>query len=159
MMRARRGIGIVEILAAVAVLGVAMAPIVLLGFRAFETVQTDTLRLTAESLCHNTIERFGRAQDMLPVFLKPTATDPEVLEGVNLWEKLPDYFQELGPANLAELAAKNGLKMRLLLKKTATVGVDSLICEVWWTGTRGHVSRTEKLSYARMILHDHVHSS
>lgn len=143
-------------LAALVVFGVALIPVLSMTTRSVSQLESDTIRFQAESICHNTIERFGQAQDNLMVYLKPT-DDPAVLEGGNLWEALPEVYAAMGYERVSFLVKEFSLAMRVQLKKNVLTGVDVLVCEVTYALPKLVGAEPQRVAYVRFLLHDHVH--
>lgn len=150
------GFSLLEVLTALAVFGVALIPVLTLSLRGVSQLEADTIRFQAESICHNTIERFGKAQDNLVVFLKPTG-DPAVLEGGNLWVALPEVYAAMGHERLDFLVKQFALAMRVQLKKNVTNGVDVLVCEITYALPKAVGTDAQRVAYVRFLLHDHTH--
>lgn len=152
----KRGFTLLEVLTALVVFGVALIPVLSASLRGVSQLEVDTIRFQAESICHNTVERFGKAQDNLMVHLKPT-DDPQILEGGNLWEALPEVYQAMGYERVSYLVRQFKLAMRVQLKKSVTNGVDVLLCEVTYNLPKTFGSEPQRVAYVRFLLHDHTH--
>ncbi len=145
---------IVEVLLAAGVLaGLGVAVMVMTG-QSVNALRVDRVRVAAEEICHATVERFGRGSDNVQVLMQP-GDEPGAFVANNLWERAPDAYAAMGFTRVRELAAQNGLAMRLELKPVER-GLDVLTCEVSWNGDR-RGARAERVQYSRWILHDHVH--
>ena len=158
MLRAvSRGFTMIELVTALAVFAVALVPMLSMATRGVSALESDTIRFQAESLCHNTVERFGRAQDSLLVYLKPSPVNPDVLEGGNLWDALPEVYSAMGHDRLEFLVRQYALAMRVELRRNISTGLDALLCEVTYALPKTIGSENQRVAYVRFLLHDHLH--
>ena len=152
----KHGFTLLEVLTGLVVFGIALIPLLGMTTRGVSALEADTIRFQAESICHNTIERFGKAQDNLLVFLKPT-DNPDVLEAGNLWESLPEVYSAMGHERIEFLVKQFSLAMRVQVKKNVLTGVDVLVCEVTYALPKTVGSEPQRVAYVRFLLHDHLH--
>jgi hypothetical protein len=158
---ARRGRSLgfttVEILVAATIISFALLPALFMIRHNVETARLDRVRVFAESLCHNALERFGRSEDLVILFLSRSAGRLNIYTGTDLWKEHPDLGSQLGIEAAAELLAVYDIHMTVALLVNEQPGMDLLSCRVNWRSDRGDSRRTEAVSYARYLIHDHVH--
>ena len=147
----------IELVTALAVFGVALVPMLSMATRGVSALESDTIRFQAESLCHNTIERFGRSQDSLMAFLKQSPTDPQVMEAGNLWDALPEVYQAMGHDRLEYLVKQYALAMHVELRKQIANGVDALVVEVTYSLPKTVGNDYQRVAYVRFLIEDHKH--
>jgi len=151
------GFTTVEVLIAATIISFALLPILLMVQRNVETARLDRVRVFAETLCHNTLERFGRSEDLVLLFLSRSPGRPNVYSGTDLWRDNPELRSQLGIDAAEELLAVYGIHMSVALLVNQQPGMDLLSCRVSWVNDRGDRRRTDVVSYARYLIHDHVH--
>lgn len=147
----------VEVLIAVTIISLSLMPILYLSTRNVETARLDRVRVAAEGLCHNTLERFGRSEDNCQIFLAQNPSNPNEFSGANLWTLSEHLKEALGsePAEIQKVIAGNDMAMLVTLVRDTPPGLDTLRCRVTWTSERERVQKLESVEYVRYILHDH----
>jgi len=148
----RRGLALVEVLLAAGLLAALGGAVLLMTGQSVDALRVDRVRMGAEELCRATVERFGRGEDNLQARLSPSV-EAGVLTGENLWEQMPEVYAAMGFPRAAEQARRDGLAMKVRLRRGAEPGLDVLTCEVAFRATR----LPERVVYTRFLLHDHVH--
>ena len=157
--RRNRGISIIDVLVATVILAVALVPVVSMGSRGVQRVSIDRVSVDAEALCHDALERFGRAQDNVCAYLS-APDDRGVRSAANPWERFPEIYSELGAERVARLVASHGLELTLTLTP-GEGGLDRLSCTVTYTtGTyttgAGKDLKNRRVEYSRFILQEMV---
>jgi prepilin-type N-terminal cleavage/methylation domain-containing protein len=152
-----RGFSLLEILIAVTIISLSGLPILYMGRYNMDTTRLDRVRLEVESICHNTLERFGRAKDDLAGLLVPSGSDPNLLVGDNVQSNLAFLYGNPGHLGMNFLVTQHKFRMRVELKKEVAAGLDQLTCRVFWRSDRERKSKEESVAYARYILHAHGH--
>jgi hypothetical protein len=140
---------------------IALAILFLFGFPVYQTSHSnvsqlarDQVRLGAEEICHNLLERFGRGRDNVAAWLEP-GDSPQTLSATDPWEKNPRFLSLLGVSNIPQMVQKYQFSLTLTLDLAVSNGLDRLTATVTWLppGRR----QKERLTYRRHILHDHLH--
>jgi len=132
-------------------------PVFCLVTRSVETLRLDRARVAAEEICHATVERYGRAQDHIQRLLSPSPEDPKVLEGKDLFKKVPEVYEEMKLSHALDIASKIGLSMDVRLQREVEPGLDVLSCRVSWIKDRQGERSPGHVVYIRFLLHDHLH--
>ena len=153
-MRSVRGISIVDVLVATVVMSVALIPMLSMSSRGVQRLGVDRVAVEAEQLCHDMLERFGRAPDNVAVYLDEVDQQGR-RSAVNPWEKHATLAAELGAERIARLASRNGLAMELSTTPVA-VGLDRLSCVVTWVSGEGRERKTRRVEYSRLVLQEQV---
>ena len=148
----RGGLTLVEVLIAVTIISLSLMPILYLASRNVETVRLDRVRVAAEAICHNTLERFGRAEDNCRYFLTQDSKDPNKFTGVNLWASNDHLKEALGTESLEKMIELNSMRMTVVLELEKPPGMASLTCSVIWDSDHDKFHKTENLTYTRYIL-------
>jgi hypothetical protein len=146
-----------EVVVALALMAVLAIPVLQMGTRNVELTRFDRVRLEAEALCHDTLERFGRDEDGLQTHLTRSTTDPALFETTDPWNLLDRRYREMGHDQIALLAWRYDLRMRVTLRADLVPGLDLLACEVSWRDDRDGSDRCDRVRYERFIIHDHTH--
>lgn len=147
---ARGGFTLVEILVALAILSFCL-PVFVLSQQNLAADKVHRLRLGAEQLCHNTLERFGRAEDNLLAYLKQSG-EPSVFEGTDLWQ-FGEVAADIGEPAVRELIRTHDMHMEVRLQRDARAGLDLVVCRITWAPELGGKNR-DSVVYARSILRD-----
>ena len=151
------GLTLLEVVVAATLMAVLAIPVLRLATRNVELTRFDRVRLAAEALCHDTLERFGRAQDGLQVHLSRSTTDPAVYEATDPWNLLGGRFGAMGYDQIALLAWRYDLRLRVRLRVDLIPGLDLLTCEASWRVERDGPARRDRVQYERFIIHEHTH--
>jgi type II secretory pathway pseudopilin PulG len=152
----RRALTMVEVLISVTIISLAMLPIIYMQSRNVETARLDRVRVAAEALCHNTLERYGRAEDNVRRALVQNPSNPNEFSGLNLFATSPHLADVLG-ANVIEalkLVEQQDLGQLVTLTLDRPAGMNTLRCRVFWTSDRERTRRQESVEYVRYIAHD-----
>jgi hypothetical protein len=152
----RRAVSLVEVSVAATLLACAGLPLMTTVCRSVTAVRVDTLRVHAETLCHNALERLGRCPANVRA-LAHASTDPATLEAELSWLTEPETIRQLACSPMHSVTADTDLRLVVRLRKGVEPGLDELTCRVLWTTRRGRSSRTSQVSYSRFILHAHLH--
>ena len=147
----RHGFTIIEVLMAVAILSFCF-PVFVLSRQNLASDRVHRVRLAAESLCHNTLERFGRAEDDLLHRLKPSESEPGSFDGADLWTD-PRLAQDLGATAAGPLLAQHDMHMEIRLQRNVAEDLDLVVCSVSWVAEAGAKQR-DAITYARHVLRD-----
>jgi hypothetical protein len=143
---------IIEILVAVAILSFCL-PVFLLSRQNLHADRAHRVRLAAEAICHNTLERFGRAEDDLLRYLQPEGTG-EVYVGADLWTNA-ELADDLGALAAGPLLEAHRMHMQVRLQRDVAEGLDLVVCRVGWLGDPSVGQGTaDSVTYARHILRD-----
>lgn len=150
----RRGISLVELLIAAAVLGVALLPVVSMANHNVEMLRSERARLLAEALCHDILERLGRSQSHPAALLSP-GSNPNSLSADDPWVAHPDLFDAMGYHRMDAVAAQAKLHMTITLERAVAPELDLLTCEVSWL-SEGWTKKSEHFRYARFLTYGHM---
>ena len=150
----RSGFTIIEILIALAILSFCL-PVFFLSRQNLAADKTHRVRLAAEALCHNTLEWFGRAEDNLLHYLKPSEGDPTAFEGVDLWSHV-ELADDLGAVAAGPLLAAFEMHQEVRLQRDVAEGMDLVVCRVTWLLGPDRPGR-DSVTYARHVLRDATH--
>jgi hypothetical protein len=148
----RHGVSFIELLIAVALLAAALIPVVSMANHNLEMLRSERLRLLAEALCHDVLERLGRSQAYPANLLLPGPGDK--LVAIDPWISHPELFEGIGYP-MRELAARTSLHLSISLQRAVAPELDLLVCEVSWL-SEGWTRRTEKYRYARFLTYGHL---
>jgi Tfp pilus assembly protein PilV len=151
----RSGLTIIEVLVSVTIISLALLPILYMASRNVETARLDRVRVAAEAICHNVLERFGRAEDNAASFLEADPGEPGTYTGTDIWNKFPHLRPLLGIDRVAVLMAQAKMEVTLTLKARTAPGMDTLSCKVAWVADPNVTKRPESISYERFVLRDH----
>jgi hypothetical protein len=146
----------VEVLISVTIISLALLPILYVARRNMETTRIDRVRVAAEAICHNTLERFGRGEDNVAFYLQPAPGEPNVMVGRDLWSNR-ELARDLGAEAAGALIALNRMRMEVKLTRHPATGLDLLYCRVYWHNDRERQQKTDSVAYARYIVRDHLH--
>lgn len=150
-MNRRRAFSIIEILIALLILSFCL-PIFFLSRQNLAADRVHRVRLAAESLCHNTLERFGRAEDDLLKYLTPVDGEPGTFDGADLWRN-PALTVDLGAAAAGDLLTGHDMHMQIRLQRDVAETLDLVVCRVSWAPDASGKAR-DSLTYARHVLRD-----
>lgn len=151
----RNGSTIVEVIVALAVVSIALMPVLSLVSRGFDATRMDRVRVEVEALCHNLLERFGRGQDGLELRLEPVPGDPGLARAPARTHG--ELLRLAGHSRALALAWRYDLAMRLELRSDVRPGLDLLTCEISWLDDRTGRGRRDSVTYKRFLIHEHVH--
>ncbi|MBI4859459.1 MAG: hypothetical protein HY815_04255 [Candidatus Riflebacteria bacterium] len=157
--RGSTGCSTVEMLVVSTIVSLAFVPVFFLARHNVETTRVDRVRLEVESICHNTLERFGELACGLGLYLSPAPDDPKVLVGENVHVQLSDTYGRSGHLGIGTLTARHGLRVRLELARGVADGLDRLTCRATWTDDRKGRSRSRTVEYSRLIVHTNAHEN
>ena len=152
----RRGVSIVELLIAAAVLGVAMMPVVSMANHNVEMLRAERSRLLAEALCHDVLERLGRSQSY-PSAIMTASANPKKLSATDPWLDHPEFFNAMGYTGMMAIAAQANLHMVVSLERAVAPELDLIECEVSWVSD-GWTRRNEHYRYSRFLTYGHMPS-
>lgn len=155
MSRSRSAVTMVEILVSVTIVSLALLPILYLASRNVETARLDRVRIAAEALCHNVLERLGRAEDNPERFLVPDSPDQTSFSGQDIWQQSAHLTEAIGLDAVGPVIRDHQLHMIVSLKKGTPAGMDTLTCKVTWLSNADRNPRPESITYQRFILRDH----
>lgn len=149
--RGARGFSIIEILVALTILSFCL-PVFVLSRQNLAADKVHRVRLAAESLCHNTLERFGRPEDDLLKYLAPSDSEPGAYDGTDLWLR-PELAADLGATATGRLLTAHEMRMQVRLQRDVADGLDLFECSVSWVLEVGGTKR-DSVTYARHVLRD-----
>lgn len=157
MSRSRSGLTMVEVLVAVTIISLSLMPILYLSSRNVETARLDRVRVCAETIAHNALERFGKSEDNCQIFLAQNPSDPNEFSGANLWTYSDHLKEALGvePDEVQKLIALHGMTMLVTLVREKPPGMDTLRCKINWVADRERFLKEESVEYVRYILREH----
>lgn len=157
MLRSRSGLTMVEVLIAVTIISLSLMPILYLSSRNVETARLDRVRVCAETIAHNTLERFGRSEDNCQIFLAQNPSNPNEFSGANLWTYSEHLEDAIGtsPVDVNKLIGLHGMTMLVTLVRDKPAGMDTLRCKINWTSDRERFQKEESVEYVRYILREH----
>lgn len=156
MSRSRGAVTMVEILVSVTIVSLALLPILYLASRNVETARLDRVRIAAEGLCHNVLERLGRADDNPAFVLVPDSPAMTSYTGQDIWQQSAHLAEAIGIDAVAPVIRDHQLHMIVSLKKDTPVRrMDTLTCKVTWLSNADRSPRPESITYQRFILREH----
>jgi type II secretory pathway pseudopilin PulG len=155
MSRSRGAITLVEILISVTIISLSLLPILYLASRNVETARLDRVRIAAEAMCHNVLERLGRAEDNPERFLVPDSPALASYTGQDIWQQSQHLTEAIGVDAVEPVIRNHQLHMIVSLKKNTPAGMDTLTCKVTWLSDADRNPKPESITYQRFILREH----
>jgi type II secretory pathway pseudopilin PulG len=155
MNRSRSALTLVEILVSVTIVSLALLPLLYLASRHVETARRDRVRIAAESLCHNVLERLGRTEDNPETFLVPDSPALASFTGQDIWQQSPHIAEALGIDAVEPVIRNHQMHMIVSLKKDSPAGMDTLTAKVTWLSDADRNPKPESITYQRFILRAH----
>ena len=150
----RRGFSILELLIASAVLGVALLPVISMANHNVEMLRSERLRLLAEALSHDILERVGRSQSHPSTILQQSA-NPKLMVALDPWIAHPELFDGIGYPQMDKVAEAAKMHMSVSLERGVAPELDLLVCEVSWVSD-GWSKRAERFKYSRFLTYGHM---
>lgn len=144
----------IELLIAAAVLAAALLPIVSMANHNVELQRAERLRVLAEALSHDLLERIGRSQSYPGQILQPSA-NPKLAVALDPWVAHRELFAQMGYSDIEAIASRVNMHMSVSLERGVAPELDLLICEISWVSD-GWTRKPEKYRYARFLTYGHM---
>ncbi|MBI4859463.1 MAG: prepilin-type N-terminal cleavage/methylation domain-containing protein [Candidatus Riflebacteria bacterium] len=147
----RSGFTALEILVALALISIAVVPILCCGSSNARSAKADQVRMMCDSLCRSLLERYGTPEDDVWRVLRPT-DDPRLREDVDLWTRDRTAASGLDSAELEETARAYDIHSRTTVRRDVRPGLDQLTSSVTWKTKGGGRTRVDSISYSRLLV-------
>jgi len=147
----------IEVLMSLTILSASFVPILSVVGRNLDVTRVDRARLLALSLCRNTLERFRNGGEDLTGFLTPSSTDPDVLEGRDIWSRCVPLRKALGIDSSESRMATTDMHLFVRFRQNMVPGMNELVCKVTWIPDCDHPTRKSDVTCARLIAYEHLH--